>query len=74
MVDKYVVFIPVRGGSKEIPLKNIKEIAGRPLVYWALDAAFNSTNVDKIYVSTDSYKIAECINTKALTTMIKKFT
>lgn len=61
MVDKYVVFIPVRGGSKEIPLKNIKEIAGRPLVYWALDAAFNSTNVDKIYVSTDSYKIAECI-------------
>ena len=32
MVDKFVAFIPVRGGSKSIPLKNIKDIAGRPLV------------------------------------------
>ena len=29
-----IVFIPVRGGSKSIPLKNIKLLNGKPLVYW----------------------------------------
>ena len=53
-MDKYVVFIPVRGGSKSIPLKNIKPINGRPLVYWTIDAAAGCPLVDKVYVSTDS--------------------
>ena len=44
----YVVMIPARGGSKSIPLKNIKEIAGQPLIYWTLDAAVNSKYVDKV--------------------------
>lgn len=47
-------FIPVRGGSKSIPLKNIKKIAGRPLIYWTLKAASESSCIDKIYVATDS--------------------
>ena len=34
-----VAFIPVRGGSKSIPLKNIKRIAGKPLIYWTAKAA-----------------------------------
>lgn len=34
-----VAFIPVRGGSKSIPLKNIKPICGKPLVYWTVKAA-----------------------------------
>lgn len=53
----YVVMIPARGGSKSIPLKNIKEIAGQPLIYWSLDAAVNSKLVDKVFVSTDSEEI-----------------
>ena len=52
-----VAFIPVRGGSKSIPLKNIKEINGRPLVYWTIKAACESGNIDKVYVSTDSEAI-----------------
>jgi len=52
--DRYVVLIPARGGSKSIPLKNIKEIAGQPLIYYSLDAAVNSEYVDKVYVSTES--------------------
>ena len=47
-------FIPVRGGSKSIPLKNIKEIAGKPLVYWTVKAACDCPAIDKVYVSTDS--------------------
>jgi YrbI family 3-deoxy-D-manno-octulosonate 8-phosphate phosphatase len=56
MVDnnKIVAFIPVRGGSKSIPLKNIKEINGRPLVYWVVDAAINCKYIDKVFISTDS--------------------
>ena len=38
-IGSIVAFIPVRGGSKSIPLKNIRLINGRPLVYWTLDAA-----------------------------------
>lgn len=53
-MDKYVAFIPVRGGSKSIPLKNIKEIAGQPLVYWAIDAAVGAPQIDKVYICTDS--------------------
>ena len=52
--DKYVVLIPARGGSKSIKLKNIKVIAGQPLIYWSLDAAVNCNRVSKVYVSTDS--------------------
>ncbi len=52
--NKYVVMIPARGGSKSIKLKNIREIAGQPLIYWSLDAAVNCERVEKVYVSTDS--------------------
>lgn len=56
-----VAFIPVRGGSKSIPLKNIKEIAGKPLVYWTVKAANDCRYIDKIYVATDSEKIKEAV-------------
>lgn len=48
-----VAFIPVRGGSKSIPLKNIKEMAGHPLVYWVVKAACECQYLDEVYVSTD---------------------
>lgn len=54
-----VAFIPVRGGSKSIPLKNIKEICGQPLVYWVIDAAIDCRYIDKVYISTDSDVIKE---------------
>lgn len=49
-----VAFIPVRGGSKSIPLKNIKPICGRPLVYWTVKAACDCKYIDCVYVATDS--------------------
>ncbi len=56
-----IAFIPVRGGSKSIPLKNIKLINGRPLVYWTVKAACECKYIDKVYVSTDSDKIKETV-------------
>lgn len=56
-----VAFIPVRGGSKSIPLKNIKPICGKPLVYWTIKAACGCKYIDKVYVATDSDKISETV-------------
>lgn len=56
-----VAFIPVRGGSKSIPLKNIKIIAGKPLIYWTVVAACGCSYIDKVYVATDSKKIKSVI-------------
>lgn len=57
-----VAFIPVRGGSKSIPLKNIKLIAGKPLVCWTIEAAIACDDIDKVYVATDSEEIKKTVN------------
>ena len=61
MVMKTIAFIPVRGGSKSIPLKNIKSFCGRPLVCWNIEALENCPLVDQIIVATDSDQIENTI-------------
>lgn len=51
--------IPARGGSKGLPGKNIRSLAGKPLIAWSIEAAFGSRYLDKVLVSTDSPEIAE---------------
>lgn len=51
--------IPARGGSKSIPLKNVATLAGKPLIYYTIQAALESGVLDRLVVSTDSDKIAE---------------
>ncbi|AEM73709.1 acylneuraminate cytidylyltransferase [Caldicellulosiruptor acetigenus] len=58
---KIIAFIPARGGSKSIPLKNIKLLNNRPLIYYALDAAVGCKYIKSVYVSTDSQQIKECV-------------
>jgi len=60
-IGRTVAFIPVRGGSKSIPLKNIKLMNGRPLIFWSLDAAVKCNEIDTVVVSTDSQKIKRVI-------------
>lgn len=60
-MQKNVAFIPVRGGSKSIPLKNIKEIGGKPLVYWTAAAASKCLDIDMVYVATDSDEIKKTV-------------
>lgn len=52
-----ICFVPLRGGSKSIPMKNIKPIAGKPLCNWVIEAALNSKEVDLVVAATDSEKI-----------------
>lgn len=54
-------FIPVRGGSKSIPYKNIKLLAGKPLVCHVIDAALGATLINKVVVATDAEYIKELI-------------
>lgn len=56
-----IAFIPVRGGSKSIPLKNIKILNGKPLVYWTAKAANDTTCIDKVVVATDSEEIKKTV-------------
>lgn len=56
-----IAFIPVRGGSKSIPLKNIKPFCGKPLVCWNIEALEQCKEVDEIIVATDSDKIEEVV-------------
>ena len=57
-----IAFIPARGGSKSIKLKNIKEFCGKPLIFWNLKALQGSKNVDKVFVATDCRKIEKVVN------------
>jgi N-acylneuraminate cytidylyltransferase len=59
-----IAFIPVRGGSKSIPLKNIKPFCEKPLVCWNIEALEDCPVVDEIVVATDSDKIEEVITSK----------
>lgn len=54
--------IPARGGSKRLPGKNIKDLAGKPLIAWTIEAAKESEVFDKIMVSTDDSQIAKISN------------
>jgi len=51
--------IPARGGSKGVPGKNIKELAGKPLIVYTIEAALDSNIFEKVIVSTDSEEIAD---------------
>lgn len=57
-----IAFIPVRGGSKSIPLKNIKELNGKPLVYWTANAANGASCIDKVVIATDSEEIKKVVS------------
>jgi N-acylneuraminate cytidylyltransferase len=51
---KRVAFIPVRGGSQGIPGKNIKLLAGKPLIHWTMEAAEKCPQIDEVVIATDS--------------------
>ncbi|MFQ5712365.1 MAG: cytidylyltransferase domain-containing protein [Candidatus Geothermarchaeales archaeon] len=53
-----VAIIPARSGSKSIPNKNLRELAGKPLVAWTIEAALRSKMLNRVVVSTDSEEIA----------------
>jgi CMP-N,N'-diacetyllegionaminic acid synthase len=55
---KYLAIIPARGGSKGVPHKNIKAIAGKPLITWSIEQALSVPAIVETLVSTDDEAIA----------------
>lgn len=55
---KIFALIPARGGSKGLPGKNIRPLAGIPLIGRTIEAAKNCRYIDRVFVSTDSDEIA----------------
>ena len=51
--------IPARGGSKDIPRKNIRPFANYPLIAYSIAAGLASKTVNRVIVSTDDEEIAE---------------
>ena len=58
-MSRSLAIIPARGGSKGIPGKNLRELAGKPLIAWSILAARAAARVDRVVVSTDDEAIAE---------------
>lgn len=52
--------IPARGGSKGIKRKNLREVGGKPLIAWTINAANQSRYIDRLILSTDDAEICEC--------------
>lgn len=59
---KKLYLIPARGGSKGVPGKNIKELKGKPLIYYSIDAARQVADDKDICVSTDSEQIIQKVS------------
>jgi CMP-N,N'-diacetyllegionaminic acid synthase len=53
-----LMVIPARGGSKGILKKNIASLAGKPLIYYTIDAALKTKYLKRVVVSTDDPEIA----------------
>ncbi|MEK6806056.1 MAG: acylneuraminate cytidylyltransferase family protein [Pseudomonadota bacterium] len=57
---RVLALVTARGGSKGLPRKNLRHLAGRPLVGWSVQAARAARCVDRVVVSTDDGEIADC--------------
>ncbi len=53
--------VPARGGSRGVPRKNLRLLAGRPLILHTLDAAHASRHVDRTVVSTEDDEILRVV-------------
>lgn len=58
MKPEVLGFIPARGGSKGVPGKNKRLLAGKPLIQWTIEAARDAKFVTVVVVSTDDPEIA----------------
>ena len=53
-----VGIITARGGSKGVPRKNVRMVAGKPLIAWTIEAARQARSLNRVIVSTDDAEIA----------------
>lgn len=58
---KNIALIPLRGGSKGIPGKNLKKLNGSPLCSYAINAALHAERIDEVWVSSDDQQIIDYV-------------
>lgn len=54
-----IAVIPARGGSKGVPRKNIRIVAGKPLIAWTIEQAKKSKYIDRIILSSEDEEIID---------------
>lgn len=59
MKPKILAVIPARGGSKGVPRKNIRDLAGKPLIGWTIEEAKKSKYIDRLILSSEDDEIIE---------------
>ncbi len=55
--QRIIAIIPARGGSKGVKRKNIRDVAGKPLIQWTIDAAHQSKYLDRCILSSEDDEI-----------------
>ena len=69
---KVIGIIPARGGSKSIPLKNIKRLGEKPLINYTIETALSAKGIDDLVLSTDNEKIINIAKKFKKITIIKR--
>lgn len=69
-INEVLFVIPARGGSKRLPKKNIKPLAGKPLICYSLDIARQLTDDGNICISTDSDDIISVVVIVAIMSLL----
>ena len=64
LLNKILCIIPARSGSTGLPNKNVKNLLGKPLIEWSIDAALKSRLISRIIISTDSKKVIKICKKK----------
>ena len=59
-----IAIIPARGGSKRVPLKNIRDFQGVPIISRTIQTLVGSNCFDRIIVSTESEEVARCVGSE----------
>lgn len=61
-LGKVVLHIPAREGSKRVPRKNMRDMNGKPMISYVIDAALKANVTDNVYVNTDAEEIITYID------------
>ena len=57
-IKEVIFIITARSGSKRLPNKNMKSLNGKPLIYWTINSIKRAYKEARVFISTDSKKIA----------------
>lgn len=63
--------IPARGGSKGIPRKNLRSLAGKPLIAHVINTTLSTEEIDRVVVSTDDEEIARTAERYGASTLMR---